>query len=284
MTPPPHRRWIVEAVNAHERFARECDVLLDERSPHQRLLVVRSPTTGLGMLLDGRWQLSESDEFIYHETLVQVPMVLHGGARKVALLGAGDGAALREVLRWNSVESVTIVEIDEAVLRAAKKFLGTVHQEAFNDKRVDIVVADAGTFLKAQHETWDVMIADVTDPLPGGPAEHLFTADFFRQVARSLAPAGVFCTQAGRLWPTTVSSFHVIRNTMATIFEDILPFTAALPTYLGSWAFLAARHGKLSAVSTYDFDRICPEEVAAALRHLDGRSYAATFALPRFAL
>jgi spermidine synthase len=159
-----------------------------------------------------------------------VPLLAHGSAKRVLIIGGGDGGMLREVLQHRSVEQVTMVEIDQAVIEMAKQYLPNHSQGAFDDPRARIVIADGMDFVRDTSERFDVIISDSTDPI--GPGEVLFTNDFYGQCKRILNAGGVMTAQNG------VPFFQVdeVQNTarrMSAHFSDQTFYSAAVPTYYG---------------------------------------------------
>ncbi len=223
--------WSVESLYDDRALAlREDRVLYDSETEHQRLRVFENPRCGRVLTLDGVIQLTEADEFIYHEMLAHVPLLAHGEARRVLIIGGGDGGMAREVLRHASVEHVTMVEIDAGVVEFAKEYLPGVSAGAFNDPRLDLVIADGAAFVRDSDETFDVVISDSTDPI--GPAEVLFTDTFYGDVKRRLAEGGILVTQNG----VPFQQADELRSTMRAfraLFRDATCYLATVPTYWG---------------------------------------------------
>ena len=170
-------------------------VYFENKTEHQHLMIFHNAALGRVMVLDGVVQTTEKDEFVYHEMMAHVPLFAHGNAKQVLIVGGGDGGMLREVLKHQTVEQVTMVEIDNAVIEMAKQYLPNHSRGAFDDPRANIVIADGMDFVRDTEQTFDVIISDSTDPI--GPGEILFTNDFYAQCQRILNPGGVVVTQNG---------------------------------------------------------------------------------------
>ena len=147
------------------------------------------------MVLDGIVQTTERDEFIYHEMLAHVPVFAHGSARRVLIIGGGDGGMLREVIRHREVERVVQVEVDAGVIDTCREHLPNHSAGAFDDPRVEIVIADGARYVAETAERFEVVISDSTDPV--GPGTALFSPEFYAGCRRCLAPGGVLVTQNG---------------------------------------------------------------------------------------
>ena len=182
------------------------------------------------MMLDGVTQTTEADEFIYHEMLAHVPILAHGDAKKVLIIGGGDGGMLREVLRHTSVELCTMVEIDPSVVELSKKYLPNHSAGAFDDPRTHLVFDDGAAFVKNPPHTYDIMIVDSTDPI--SPGEVLFQDTFYANTRHCLNPGGILVTQNG----VPFMQPDELKNTVTHLkhlFTDASCYLATIPTYVG---------------------------------------------------
>ena len=180
----------------HKGYAQSLSVdkvLYDNASNLQHIQVFENRQFGRVLTLDGVVQTTQGDEFIYHEMLTHVPILAHGNARHVLIIGGGDGGMAREVLRHQSVETVTMVEIDEGVIAFSKTYLPSLSGGAFDDPRLNLVIADGADFMMESVDKFDVIIIDSTDPI--GPGEALFTDHFYSHAKNRLADGGVMVTQ-----------------------------------------------------------------------------------------
>ena len=202
-----------------------------EESPYQRIQVLQHPFFGRMLALDGVVQLTERDEFFYHEMLVHVPMAVHPSPRRVLIVGGGDGGSLREALKHREVESATLVELDPQVIEVAKRFFPTLAR-GYSDPRAEVIAMDGAELLRQRRNEFDVIIVDAPDPV--GHARTLFAADTFEAAAAALTPEGVFAAQTESL------HFHrdFVRETQL-LLESVFPvvdlYTQALATYAGNW-------------------------------------------------
>ncbi|MCF8480100.1 MAG: polyamine aminopropyltransferase [Rhodospirillum sp.] len=223
--------WFFETLHPHWRQGFAADkVLFREKTEHQDLVIFENDTFGRVMMLDGVTQLTERDEFIYHEMIAHVPILGHGMARRVLIIGGGDGGTLREVLHHPSVEHCTMVEIDGAVVEMAKEHMPSVSAGAFDDPRCHLVIADGIEFVKGVQKPFDVIIIDSTDPF--GPAEGLFTAEFYGHCEKILTPGGILVVQAGVPFLQPQELAH-IQTTLAANFRETTFYAITVPTYVG---------------------------------------------------
>ena len=205
-------------------------LLLDEDTGEQHLLLFENEAFGRVLALDGVVQVCEADEHVYHEMIAHVPILAHGAARSVAIVGGGDGGVLREVLRHRSVERAVLVEIDESVIAFSREHLPFISAGAFDDPRAEIMIADGAAYMDAPGEAFDVIIIDSTDP--EGPGAVLFTQDFYAACKARLAPGGVMVNQSG----VSFLQPDVMEGTaarLARLFAHRTLYTAPTPSYVG---------------------------------------------------
>ncbi|MBP0940535.1 polyamine aminopropyltransferase [Pseudomonas alliivorans] len=212
-----------------QRFRIE-KMLHEVRTDHQHLVIFQNPRMGRVMALDGVIQTTEADEFIYHEMLTHVPILAHGAAKRVLIIGGGDGGMLREVTKHSTVEHITMVEIDGTVVEMCKEFLPTHSNGAFEDSRLNLVIDDGMRFVTTTEEKFDVIISDSTDPI--GPGEVLFSENFYQACHRCLNEGGILVTQNGTPF-MQLSGVQTTAGRMNGLFADWHFYQAAIPTYIG---------------------------------------------------
>jgi spermidine synthase len=207
------------------------DKLLHEvRTEHQHLVIFENPRMGRVMALDGVIQTTEADEFIYHEMLTHVPILAHGAAKRVLIIGGGDGGMLREVCKHQGVEQITMVEIDGTVVEMCKEFLPGHSNGAYEDPRLNLVIDDGMRFVANTPEKFDVIISDSTDPI--GPGEVLFSENFYQACRRCLNEGGILVTQNGTPF-MQLAEVQTTAGRMQGLFADWHFYMAAVPTYIG---------------------------------------------------
>jgi spermidine synthase len=229
-------RWIGETLYPfyQQRFS-ATEVLFEEKTEHQDLVIFENDFFGRVMLLDGVTQTTDRDEFVYHEMISHVPIFAHGEVKKVLIIGGGDGGVLREVLRHKDVDC-TMVEIDASVVEMSKKYFPDHSAGAFDHPRCNLVIADGLKFVKETQDRFDVIIVDSTDPI--GPGEVLFTSEFYSDCHKCLSDGGILVTQNG------VPFFQgdevtTTQSRMAPHFKDMSFYVVAVPTYIGGFMTLA---------------------------------------------
>ena len=241
--------WINESLYAEwgQRFLVKRE-LARVKSDFQDIVIFESFTHGRVMVLDGVIQITEGDEFVYQEMLTHVPLLAHGAAETVLIIGAGDGGVLRRVLMHKGVKRAVMVEIDGEVIRLCKEFLPNIAGEAWNDPRADVIVGDGIDYVKrAPDGAFDAIVVDSTDPI--GVGEVLFTDEFYENCARILSPRGLIVNQCG----VPFMQADELRDTSLRrrkFFPHVSAYVAAVPTYVGGFMTLgwAAKDAGLTSV------------------------------------
>lgn len=251
----------------------------EDKSDHQHVVLFENETFGKVLAIDGVIQTTTKDEFIYHEMLTHVPILAHGGATRVLIIGGGDGGMLREVLRHTSVTCATMVEIDPVVIDFAKKYLPEIHQNAFDDPRADLHIMDGFAFVRDTKEKWDVIIVDSTDP--EGPGEILFSEDFYRHCYNALNKGGIIVTQNGVpfLQGYSLKNSH---TRLSNVFKNTSFYHATIPTYYGGP--MAFGFASDEAHHAHSLEEIKKRYSTASIkcRYYTPEVHVASFALPGY--
>lgn len=203
-------------------------ILYESRTELQDIVVFENPRFGRVLALDGIVQTTENDEFCYHEMLAHVPILAHGAARNVLIIGGGDGGALREVLRHRTVERATMVEIDGGVIDMCREYLPGLSDGAFDDPRADVVIADGTAFVRDTDRRFDVVIVDSTDPI--GPAVALFSDEFYGSCRDILTEDGIVICQSGVSFAQEDEAQDTYRR-LDRLFADASLYITHVPTY-----------------------------------------------------
>jgi spermidine synthase len=253
------------------------------RSAFQDIAVVETETHGRVLVLDGVIQITEADEFVYQEMLAHVPLIAHGAARRVLIIGAGDGGVLRRVLQHRGVERAVMVEIDAEVIRLCREHMPAIAGDAWNDPRAEVIVGDGIAHVRdAAAASYDAIIVDSTDPI--GVGEVLFTDAFYADCARILTPRGVIVNQCG----VPFMQGDELRETSLRrrrVFADVHAYVAAVPTYVGGFMTLgwAARQAGLRDVAPAELGRRAEAaRILGTTRYWTPELHAASFHLPPY--
>jgi spermidine synthase len=250
------------------------------QSPFQAIEVHDTAPFGTLFRLDGHFMTSEKDEFFYHENLVHTAAIAHPAPEKALVIGGGDGGSAEELLKYSTMKSVTLVEIDLAVIDIARKYFDAVHRGALYDPRLTLRVEDGLAFVRSVSETFDLIVLDLTDP--GGPSEPLYTADFYRACAARLNPTGALTLHIA----SPVAHPDRIRAGLASLraaFAIVTPYLVSIPLYGGLWMMASASATLNPAYLTpLDVDRRISQRKIGDLQYYNGAMHRAAFALPNF--
>lgn len=190
-------------------------------------------TLGKVLFLDEKIQSAQVDEYIYHESLVHPVLITHPSPQRVLVIGGGEGATIREVLRYECVQKITMVDIDNELVELCQKYLPEWSEGAFSDPRVELIFEDADRFVGSTGEKFDVIISDLTEPVKEGPSVFLFTKEFFKKIFHALKADGLFVLQAG----STDSFYHQFFASCVKTLDEVFPLIRPYWTFMFSFGF-----------------------------------------------
>jgi spermidine synthase len=278
------KRWIPETLfdDLGFRMTFEVERVIHEmQTEHQHLVLFEHPFFGKMLMLDGATQVTAKDEFVYHEMMTHVPILAHGHAEEVLIVGGGDCGIAEEVLKHKSVRRLTQVEIDASVVEFAREHFPEFTKPVLGNARFDLVIDDGMKYVARTDRRFDVIIVDSTDPI--GPGKVLFSQKFYAACKRCMTAGAVLVAQRG------VPIFQSGELTAGTrkfrkLFADGYCYVAAIPTYVGGhmaigWATdnVKLRHASVRTIAKrYDKAGRFPTKYWTPEVHV------AAFALPRF--
>lgn len=274
--------YFLEEITPYESMLHRAErVLLQRTTRYQELTLFQTPGFGKVLVLDKDVQSTERDEHVYHDTLVHPAMLAHPEPRKVLVVGGGEGATLREVLRHPSVERCVMVDIDGELMDIAREFLPEWHQGAFDDPRAEVHAEDARAWLENHDESFDVILVDLTDPVgEDSPARFLFTVEWYRLLRSRLRSGGFVAMQAGMLLLTHHREHPVIHRTVREVFDHVRTYRTFIPGYFLQFGFILATNAAdplVIPVSAYA-ERLRARGLT--LRYLNPELIRAQYALP----
>lgn len=242
------------------------------KTPYQKVQILNLKGFGKSLILDGKIQSTVQDEYIYHETLVHPAMLSHPDPKTVLVIGGGEGATIREVLRHKSVKRCVMVDLDEEVVRICQKFFPEMHQNSFDDPRVELYFEDGRKFIEnSKDSSFDVIIMDSTDPLEGGPSYLLFTLEFYKEVIRKLTKNGVFVVQSNMVRQKNCFCFGSILKTLSLVFPKSYAYHTYIPSFFTEWGFCVGSKGPdIRKIPSSKIDELIKKRIKGKLRYLDG--------------
>lgn len=248
------------------------NVLYAENSQFQHVMVLDSYDFGTMLVLDGAVQTTSMDGFIYNEMIAHVPCTIHPNPKRVLIIGGGDGGAAQEAAKYDSVERIDLVEIDEAVVKVCQQFMPEVSGGTKTDPRIHFHYADGVEFVKHRQNEYDVIIVDSSDPV--GPAIQLFESSFYQNLYNALREDGLMvCQSQSPIFHQDIMSKSYTR--IGSIFPYHSMYTAVVPTYPGGlWSFTIGSKQKLPDLASIRFDK--------DTKYVNERIIQGSFALPEF--
>lgn len=270
--------WYTEEHSENVRFSIKVDQqLLTRQSEFQRIDVFESKEFGKFFTLDGLMMVTEKDEFIYHDMIVHVAMATNPAIKRVLVIGAGDGGTVRELTRYNTIEQIDMVEIDQMVVDVCKEYFPSTAAK-LDDPRVSIYYEDGLKFVRSKKDEYDFIIVDSTDPF--GPGEGLFTKEFYGNCFHALKEDGILVNQhESPYYQTYAKSMQRAHRRICEFFPIARVFQAHIPTYpSGHWlfGFASKKHDPLLA------DTKQWETLQLATRYYNVALHSGCFALPTY--
>lgn len=256
------------------------NILYHAKSEFQDILIFESETYKKVLVLDGVIQVTERDEFSYHEMMAHLPIFCHPSPSNVLVIGGGDGGVIRELLKHEQIKSITLCEIDRSVIEVTQKYIPSISNGSLNNKKVSIVMQDGMKFLEDHHDEFDIIITDSSDPV--GPAKVLFEVDFYTKLERSLRSNGIIVSQGECIW-LHGDLIGPLLNSCRNIFPSVGYAYTTIPTYpSGQIGFIIC-----SKSNDVMFDnplrmKEC-ESLSKSLKYYNADVHRAAFVLPEFA-
>ncbi len=257
-------------------------VLYTGQTRFQSVEIIRTGGFGTCLVLDGKIQSSEVDEFVYHEALVQPAMITHPGPESVFIAGGGEGATLREVLSHGTVKRAVMVDIDAEVVELCQKFLPGYSRGAFADKRTELYHVDAREYLAHSRDIFDIIIIDLPDLIEEGPAYRLYTREFYQLVQGRLGDDSLMVVQSGSASWTELLNFTSVYHTLQSVFDAVYPYQVDVPAFGGPWGFcLASHHLNPLELAPAEVNRRLAVRKLSGLKFYDGLTHQGLFSLPK---
>jgi spermidine synthase len=258
-------------------------IIKRKQTQFQLMEILETYQYGVCLFLDGKIQSSENDEFIYHEALVHPAMFSHPQPEEVLIIGGGEGATLREVLKHSTLKKVTMVDIDRELVEECKKSLPQWSKGSFENSKVNVIFGEARRFLRKCSQKFDVIILDLTEPLPEGPSKLLFTREFYTIVANHLTPQGVVVVQSGNISYGANYMFTSIVKTLRKVYYQVQPYWCFIPSFECGWGFsLATSYQGFKVCSSGELTQKFKKRGITTLRFYDAITHQGMFSLPKY--
>lgn len=277
-------KWLRDSINDNFlQLHRLIEVLYTGRTKYQSVQIVRTGSFGVCLVLDGKIQSSETDEFVYHEAIVHPAMITHPAPQTVFIAGGGEGGTLREALCHKTVQRAVMVDIDEEIIDICKKYLPGHSSGAFEDSRTELYHTDAREYLAGTGDKFDIIIIDLPDPIEEGPAYLLYTREFYEIVRDHLTDGGIISVQSGSASLTELLNLTAVYKTLRSVFSIACVYKTDMPCFGGPWGFCTASMKQDAAsLSAEEVDRRITDRSLAGLRFYDGVTHRGMFSLPKY--
>ena len=229
--------WFTEVQDEDVKFSIKVDeVLVTKQSKYQRIDIFNSHEFGKVLVLDGCLMVTEKDEYIYHDMITHIPLATKPDIKKVLVIGGGDGGTVRELCKYDSIEAIDLVEIDEDVITLCQEYIPSIAC-CLSHEKVTIHIEDGLPFVRKKSNEYDLIIVDSTDPF--GPGESLFTKEFYGNCCNALTEKGILMNQHESVfYDSYKDEAKRVHSKIKMFFKHAKVFQAHIPTYpSGHWLF-----------------------------------------------
>ncbi len=271
--------WYTDEHTNDVRFSIKASVqIASKKSAVQQIDILDTPAYGRVLVLDGGLMITEKDEFIYHEMITHVPMAVHPNVRNVLVIGGGDGGTVRELTKYKRIESIDLVEVDKDVVLLSKKFLPFTSCK-LKDRRVGVWFEEGLRFVRGKKAEYDLIIVDSSDPY--GPAEGLFTREFYGTCFKALRDDGILINQhESPFYAAHQRSVRDAHRHIAFEYPVSTVYQCHIPSYpSGHWLFGFASK-KYHPIG--DLDEVRWNKLGIRTQYYNTDLHRGAFALPNY--
>lgn len=273
--------WMTEHVSTTEMYLSEVEeVVFQGKSNYQEITIVKLVNGFKALYLDDQLQSTTYDEQIYHELLVHLPFTIHGNPKNVLIIGAGEGASARESLKWKTLNSLTLIELDPEVVNCCNKFLPEMNAGAYYNEKVKLIFTDAVEYLKNCKEKFDVIICDLCDQ--DLDRNEIINEKFLMLCKKILNKKGNILIQSGELPYKKDDTFIKYISMLKDNFKHLKLFTTWIPSYCRNWAFIVLQNEPINCLSLEKVDKIINRNILKELVFFNAQTYLGIFNPPKY--
>jgi len=211
---------------------------------------------------------------------VHPALLIHPNPANILIIGAGEGASGREILKHNTIKKITGIDIDKELITIVKKYLKEWHQGAFDNKKYKLIIEDGRKFLEKTNEKFDIIICDLTDPVYNSPVRYLYTKEFYKLVKKALNKNGIFVTQAQTIDPNKLKLHCSISKTLKSVFKNVKSYNVHVESFKALWGFLIASDNNINI--DIDVDDILKKRNVKNLKHYNQETHNRMFLFPKY--
>lgn len=281
---PKNSKWILEFTqgphSAHLFQVKK--TIVHKKTPFQMVDIVELFRYGKTLFLDERLQISQADEFLYHEPIVHPALITHPNPQKVLIIGGADGGTAYQVLKHKSVKKLFLIDIDSQLIKLSQKHLKEINRGVFRNPKLKVIPTDGRKFLTESKEKFDVIITDLTAPLLDPPSYLLFTEEFYRIVYNKLNKQGIFSLQADGANHINNGIFTAIHKTVEKVFPIVKGLQVFIPSYDDCWGFIiASKKYDPTKLKSSEVKKRIAKEGLRDLKFYDEKIHHSLFILPK---
>ncbi len=233
--------WFLESFTKNQLHSFKVKRIISSfYTKFQKVDIVELEIFGKTLFLNGKIQSAEIDEFIFHESLVLPSLLTHPSPSNALIIGGGEGATLREVLKDKELKNAVMVDIDKELVEECEKNLPEWSNGAFKDKRAEIYFEDGKKFVEETARKFDIVILDLSEPVEDAPSVELFTKEFYQKIFSVLKDDGILSVQAGSTDPFYCQFFSSITKTLQSVFPIVRPYWTFVFSFRMPWGFVYA--------------------------------------------
>jgi spermidine synthase len=277
--------WFVEWLGDNEFHGYGVNkIIATKKSPYQKALLAEFDFYGKVLIIDGEIQSAEIDEFFYHEALIHPALLMHPNPQTALIIGAGEGATARELLKSKTIKKIVAVDIDKGIVDFAKKYMYSWHKGSFGSKKVELIIGDAKRYVYNTNLRFDIVISDLPCPISDGPACKLYTLDFYKKLISVMTKNGILAVQAGPMLACKFGFHKMVYSSLRKIFKTTCPYCANVPSFNMPWSFVYASKTKADPLlkKAGFFDKVINDTVKGRLKTIDGLTIKGMFGISKY--
>ena len=281
MLPKDETMYKVELLNGNSGyFFKTNQLIFQTKTKYQNLEIYNTEDYGKILCLDNTFQTSDFDEFLYHEPLIHIPHIALKNPKSVLIIGGGDGGAIKQVLKYKSIENITVVELDEDVVKYSIQYLPQISDGAFNSNKVNLIIGDGKKYIESTNQKFDCIILDLTDPF--GPSASLYTSEFFTKIKQNLNHNGILSLhiQSPITRPLILQRIY---STLKSVFTHVNTIFNYIPLYGTLWGFgIASNTINIDTITSNDIKNILNQHNINDLKFYNEKTHFALTAIPNY--
>lgn len=278
------RLWFVERNKNMSFLGYRIDkIIAAKKTPYQKAVLAYSEFFGKILIIDEEIQSVEYDEVYYHEALVHPALLMHPKPKTALIIGAGEGATARELLKSKTIKKIVMVDIDREIIDFAKKYMYSWHRGSFDNKKTELIIMDAKNFVHNTNMKFDIVISDLPCPVPNGPAGELYTIEFYRKLNSVMNKNAILAVQAGPFLTWNFDFHKTVYASLKRIFKTTRSYRADVASFFSPWSFIYASKSGLDPLlkKAKFFDKVINNTIKGGVKTIDGLTLEGMFRIAK---